>query len=216
MVSMSEDSGRIWSVSEGKCLHELYSSSNKFQSCTFYPGFAQVLVIGSYEYVMILLNGGVPIAFSGTEAPAAYGELISIEGLGPSVNGKLSSTITEILQTKLSIDRDRFYIKFYDSPFLDHRVDDTDLTVHTHNILHYLETYHVNVEVASANRHVLGDYYFGIDAPSDVEYDEEGLKVISNQRRLKNYKELEKGMIFSDIVEARMILKYLDKYGAKS
>lgn len=65
---------------------------------------------------MILLNGGVPIAFAGTEAPAAYGELISIGGLGPSVNGKLSSTIAEILQTKLSIDSDRFYIKFYDSP----------------------------------------------------------------------------------------------------
>lgn len=65
---------------------------------------------------MILLNGGVPIAFAGTEAPAAFGELISIGGLGPSVNGKLSSTIAEILQTKLSIDSDRFYIKFYDSP----------------------------------------------------------------------------------------------------
>jgi phenylpyruvate tautomerase len=63
---------------------------------------------------MILLNGGVPIAFAGTEEPAAYGELISIGGLGPSVNGKLSSTIAEILQTKLSIDSSRFYIKFYD------------------------------------------------------------------------------------------------------
>jgi hypothetical protein len=63
---------------------------------------------------MILLNGGVPIAFAGTEAPAAYGELISIGGLGASVNGKLSSTIAEILQTKLSIDSSRFYVKFYD------------------------------------------------------------------------------------------------------
>lgn len=63
---------------------------------------------------MILLNGGVPIAFGGTEEPAAYGELISIGGLGPSVNGKLSSTIAEILQTKLYIDGSRFYIKFYD------------------------------------------------------------------------------------------------------
>lgn len=63
---------------------------------------------------MILLNGSVPIAFAGTESPAAYGELISIGGLGQSVNGKLSSTIAEILQTKLSIDGSRFYIKFYD------------------------------------------------------------------------------------------------------
>ncbi|MBA0703250.1 hypothetical protein Goari_005473, partial [Gossypium aridum] len=49
-----------------------------------------------------------------TEAPAAYGELISIGGLGPSVNAKLSSTVADILQTKLSIDSSRFYIKFYD------------------------------------------------------------------------------------------------------
>ncbi|XVF69911.1 hypothetical protein PTKIN_Ptkin11bG0119100 [Pterospermum kingtungense] len=73
-------------------------------------------IIGKPEsYVMILVNDGVPMAFAGTEAPAAYGELISIGGLGPSVNGKLSSTIAEILQTKLSIDSSRFYIKFYDA-----------------------------------------------------------------------------------------------------
>ncbi|CAL5333416.1 hypothetical protein CsSME_00015144 [Camellia sinensis var. sinensis] len=66
------------------------------------------------KYVMIVLNGAVPVAFAGTEEPAAYGELISIGGLGPSVNGKLSSTIADILQTKLSIDCSRFYIKFYD------------------------------------------------------------------------------------------------------
>ncbi|KAL0308278.1 UNVERIFIED_CONTAM: Macrophage migration inhibitory factor [Sesamum radiatum] len=66
------------------------------------------------DYVMILVNGGVPISFGGTEEPAAYGELISIGGLGPSVNAKLSSTIAEILQTKLSIESSRFYIKFYD------------------------------------------------------------------------------------------------------
>lgn len=71
-------------------------------------------VLFAVQYVMILLNGSVPIAFAGTEAPAAYGELISIGGLGPSVNGKLSSTIAEILETKLSIDCSRFYIKFYD------------------------------------------------------------------------------------------------------
>ncbi|TYJ21905.1 hypothetical protein E1A91_A08G093300v1 [Gossypium mustelinum] len=72
-------------------------------------------IVGKPEsYVMILVNGGVPMAFAGTEAPAAYGELISIGGLGPSVNAKLSSTVADILQTKLSIDSSRFYIKFYD------------------------------------------------------------------------------------------------------
>ncbi|KAI4381143.1 hypothetical protein MLD38_007251 [Melastoma candidum] len=74
-------------------------------------------IIGKPEsYVMIVMNQGVPMAFSGSEAPAAYGEVISIGGLGPDVNGKLSSTLADILQTKLSIDASRFYIKFYDSP----------------------------------------------------------------------------------------------------
>lgn len=54
------------------------------------------------------------MAFAGTEEPAAYGELISIGGLDASVNGKLSSALADILETKLSIDSSRFYIKFYD------------------------------------------------------------------------------------------------------
>ncbi|KAL2319081.1 hypothetical protein Fmac_032957 [Flemingia macrophylla] len=59
------------------------------------------------SFVMLIwnLNGGVPIAFAGTQEVATYGELISIGGLGLSVNGKLSSTIAEILQTKLYIDK---------------------------------------------------------------------------------------------------------------
>lgn len=81
-----------------------------------YLSTESVFVLLCFQYVMILLNSGVPIAFAGTEEPAAYGELISIGGLGPSVNGKLSATIAEILQIKLSIDSSRFYIKFYDSP----------------------------------------------------------------------------------------------------
>ncbi|XP_070023924.1 transcriptional corepressor LEUNIG_HOMOLOG-like isoform X1 [Nicotiana sylvestris] len=49
LASVSEDSARIWCVSGGKCLHELCSSGNKFQSCTFHPDRAQLLVIGSHE-----------------------------------------------------------------------------------------------------------------------------------------------------------------------
>ncbi|XP_057842244.1 uncharacterized protein LOC131051673 isoform X2 [Cryptomeria japonica] len=72
-------------------------------------------VIGKPEsYVMVLLKGGVPISFGGTEEPAAYGELVSIGGLGPSVNGKISAAIADILESKLSVDKSRFYIKFYD------------------------------------------------------------------------------------------------------
>ncbi|OIT28008.1 transcriptional corepressor leunig [Nicotiana attenuata] len=49
LASVSEDSARIWCVSGGKCLHELCSSGNKFQSCTFHPDRAQLLAIGSHE-----------------------------------------------------------------------------------------------------------------------------------------------------------------------
>ncbi|KAA3489123.1 transcriptional corepressor LEUNIG-like isoform X1 [Gossypium australe] len=48
-ASISEDSARMWSVSGGECLHELRSTGNKFQSCTFHPGYSQLLVIGGYQ-----------------------------------------------------------------------------------------------------------------------------------------------------------------------
>lgn len=63
---------------------------------------------------MVTLNGGVPMIFAGTEDPAAYAEVISIGGLGPDVNGKLSSALADILKTKLFVDPSRFYIKFFD------------------------------------------------------------------------------------------------------
>ncbi|KAH1066077.1 hypothetical protein J1N35_031064 [Gossypium stocksii] len=48
-ASISEDSARMWSVSGRECLHELRSTGNKFQSCTFHPGYSQLLVIGGYQ-----------------------------------------------------------------------------------------------------------------------------------------------------------------------
>nr|ABR17531.1 unknown [Picea sitchensis] len=72
-------------------------------------------IIGKPEsYVMVLLKGGVPMLFGGSEEPAAYGEVVSIGGLGPGVNGKLSAAIADILESKQSVDKSRFYIKFYD------------------------------------------------------------------------------------------------------
>ncbi|KAF2306477.1 hypothetical protein GH714_018424 [Hevea brasiliensis] len=61
------------------------------------------------------VKGIVPIAFGGTEQPAAYGELVSIGGLGPDVNKKLSAAISAILETKLSVSKSRFFLKFYDT-----------------------------------------------------------------------------------------------------
>ncbi|CAN6576064.1 unnamed protein product [Malus baccata var. baccata] len=59
--------------------------------------------------------GSVPISFGGTEEPAAYGELVSIGGLNPDVNKKLSAAIAAILETKLSVPKSRFFLKFYDT-----------------------------------------------------------------------------------------------------
>ncbi|ONK77123.1 uncharacterized protein A4U43_C02F3330 [Asparagus officinalis] len=73
-------------------------------------------IIGKPEaYVMILLNGSVPISFAGKEHPAAYGELTSIGGLNPDINKKLSAEIASIMETKLSVPKSRFYLKFNDT-----------------------------------------------------------------------------------------------------
>lgn len=64
---------------------------------------------------MIVLKGSVPIAFGGTEEPAAYGEVVSIGGLNSDVNKKLSAAIAEVLEAKLSVPKSRFYLKFYDT-----------------------------------------------------------------------------------------------------
>ncbi len=66
------------------------------------------------QYVMVILKGGVPMSFGGSEEPTAYGELVSIGGLTPDKNKQLSAALAEILQSKLSVQPSRFYIKFYD------------------------------------------------------------------------------------------------------
>ena len=72
-------------------------------------------IIGKPEsYVTVSIDGSVPTSFAGSEEPAAYGEIMSIGGLGPGVNGKLSAALADILEAKLSISASRFYVKFDD------------------------------------------------------------------------------------------------------
>jgi hypothetical protein len=73
------------------------------------------LVSVNVQYVMIVLKGSIPISFGGTEEPAAYGELVSIGGLNPDTNKKLSGAIATILESKLSVSKSRFFLKFYDT-----------------------------------------------------------------------------------------------------
>ncbi|XP_027071417.1 uncharacterized protein [Coffea arabica] len=73
-------------------------------------------LVGKPEaYVMIVLKGSVPMSFGGTEQPTAYGELVSIGGLNPDVNKKLSAAISNILETKLNVPKSRFFLKFCDT-----------------------------------------------------------------------------------------------------
>lgn len=65
--------------------------------------------------------------FGGTEQPTAYGELVSIGGLNPDVNKKLSAAVASILETKLSIPKSRFYLKFYDTKASRHSTSATEL-----------------------------------------------------------------------------------------
>ncbi|KAJ3680893.1 hypothetical protein LUZ60_015382 [Juncus effusus] len=67
------------------------------------------------NYIMITITGSVPISFGGTEQPAAYGELISVGGMNPDLNRKLSSGISEILESRIRVSKSRFYLKFVDS-----------------------------------------------------------------------------------------------------
>eukprot|EP00244_Chara_vulgaris_P014965 TRINITY_DN977_c0_g1_i1.p2 TRINITY_DN977_c0_g1~~TRINITY_DN977_c0_g1_i1.p2 ORF type:complete len:116 (-),score=18.47 TRINITY_DN977_c0_g1_i1:374-721(-) len=72
-------------------------------------------VIGKPEaYVLVSVKGGVPLSFGGTEEPAAFGEMISIGGIGGAVNKNLSAAITDILKKKLNVPPHRVFIKFTD------------------------------------------------------------------------------------------------------
>lgn len=97
----------------------LYSSWFAVRFSSFYLfGLSlnfSILFYVSLQYVMIVLKGSVPISFGGNEQPAAYGELVSIGGLNPDVNKKLSAAIAAILETKLSVPKSRYFLKFYDT-----------------------------------------------------------------------------------------------------
>ncbi|KAL2622978.1 hypothetical protein R1flu_003183 [Riccia fluitans] len=66
------------------------------------------------SYVMISVRHGIPMTMGGSEEPAAFAELISIGGLTPSNNKKISAAVSEIFKIKADIDPARFYIKFTD------------------------------------------------------------------------------------------------------
>ena len=55
------------------------------------------------------------MAFRGSEQSASYGELVSIGDLNPDVNKKVSVAVVDILSSKLSVPKSRFFLKIFDS-----------------------------------------------------------------------------------------------------
>ncbi|KAL7585917.1 hypothetical protein Lser_V15G46096 [Lactuca serriola] len=55
------------------------------------------------------------MAFRGSEQSVSYGELVSIGDLNPDVNKKLSVAVVDILSSKLSVPKSRFFLKIFDS-----------------------------------------------------------------------------------------------------
>jgi len=68
------------------------------------------------QVVMISLTTDKPMLYGGTDAPCAYGELISIGGIGGDKNKVISAAISTVLNTKLGVSPSRFYLKFVDTP----------------------------------------------------------------------------------------------------
>jgi hypothetical protein len=54
------------------------------------------------------------MSFGGSEAPCAHGSLTSIGGLGPPWVATISKTVAAILQAKLGVPPERFYLAFTD------------------------------------------------------------------------------------------------------
>ena len=65
------------------------------------------------QYVMAILNIGVPMSFAGSSEPSCYIEIKSIGALNPS---QMSAAICELVNIKTGINSNRIYISFEDVP----------------------------------------------------------------------------------------------------
>mgnify|MGYP000108360382 FL=1 len=64
---------------------------------------------------MVVLEDNVAVHYNAGEERAAWGELVSIGGLGPEENATLCLAISEILGEKLDIPKNRIYLRFQDA-----------------------------------------------------------------------------------------------------
>ncbi len=63
------------------------------------------------RFVMVAMEGGVPMVFAGTDEPAAYLELKSL-GLPQEKTAEYSARLCALIETHLAIPKGRIYIEF--------------------------------------------------------------------------------------------------------
>jgi len=66
------------------------------------------------SYVLVSLRADVALCFDGTEAPAAYGELLSIGAVGGAKNKDISKAVSDVVTAKLGVPSGRFYLSITD------------------------------------------------------------------------------------------------------
>lgn len=107
---------------------QLYFNSNTYVFIIFWPpSTVQISTftpppfhimnfpLNSMQLVMVILKGSVAISFNGNKEPAAYAEIVSMGGINREVKRKLIATIGFILQARLCIRKERFFLKVYDT-----------------------------------------------------------------------------------------------------
>jgi phenylpyruvate tautomerase len=67
------------------------------------------------SYVLVSARADVPLLFGGTEAPAAYGELLSIGAIGGDKNKAISRAVADVVTARLGVPANRFYLSFHDA-----------------------------------------------------------------------------------------------------
>ncbi|XP_058768838.1 transcriptional corepressor LEUNIG_HOMOLOG-like [Vicia villosa] len=85
IASVSEDEVRVWSVSEGRCIHSCPAKGRKFQTVIFHPRYHMSLVIGGHR-CLLLLN-----LESKREYTTPYATELSITGLAAATKAQAQS-----------------------------------------------------------------------------------------------------------------------------
>ncbi|WJX52104.1 hypothetical protein P8452_38247 [Trifolium repens] len=89
IASVSEDAVRVWSLSlGGQCIYEYPSEENKLMSIVFHPRHRNVLVVGGYKWMelLILENGKI-------RCISAFSRRVSVPGLAAcTANESIATT----------------------------------------------------------------------------------------------------------------------------